>query len=128
MSALRMSFDDLAVQREVLREEALIAAVPLGHPRLNRVSLLKLDDLASEALIVYPKMPRPSYADQVLSPCRDRKIYPVAVHEVSGLQTALGLVASGIGVCLVPECVQQLRRGDVIYRALEDQGSYPLSS
>ena len=39
-----------------------------------------------------------------------------------GLQTALGLVAAGIGVCLVPECVQQLRRGDVIYRASEDEG------
>lgn len=117
----RLYLDDPAVRREVLREEVLVAAVPLGHPLLNRIGPLKLDELVSGPLIVYPKTPRPSYADQVLSLFQDRGMRLASLHEVSGLQTALGLVAAGIGVCLVPECVQQLRRGDVIYRALEDE-------
>ena len=95
--------------------------MPLGHPLLNRIGPLKLDELVSGPLIVYPKTPRPSYADQVLSLFQDRGMRLASLHEVSGLQTALGLVAAGIGVCLVPECVQQLRRGDVIYRALDDE-------
>ena len=81
----RLYLDDPAVRREVLREEALVAAVPLGHPLLNRIGLLKLDELAPEPLIVYPKTPRPSYADQVLSLFRDRGMRLPSLHEVSGL-------------------------------------------
>src|ERR1700722_1457294 len=33
----------------------------------SRDGPLRLDDLAAEPLVVYPKSPRPSYADQVLS-------------------------------------------------------------
>lgn len=46
---------------------------------------------------------------------------PYDVHEVSGLQTALGLVAAGEGVCIVPEAVQRLRRDDVMYRRLDEE-------
>jgi DNA-binding transcriptional LysR family regulator len=76
--------------------------------------------LARETLIVYPKAPRPSYADQVLSIFRDRGLKPEAVHEVRELQTALGLVAAETGVCLVPVSVTRLRRDNVEYREVDD--------
>jgi len=79
-----------------------------------------LADLARETLIIYPKAPRPSYADQVLSIFRDRGLKPAAVHEVRELQTALGLVAAETGVCLVPVSVTRLRRDNVEYRELDD--------
>lgn len=34
------------------------------------------------------------------------------------MQTALGLVASGMGVCVVPASAQRLRRDEVVYRPL----------
>ena len=80
-----------------------------------------MDELSAQPLIVYPRSPRPSYADHVLSLFHELATKPESIIEVSGLQTALGLVAAGIGLCLVPESVQQLRRGDVIYRELEDE-------
>ena len=63
----RLHIDDPAVKREVLREEALVVAIPIGHPLLDRASLLRMEDLVEERLIIYPREPRPSYADQVLS-------------------------------------------------------------
>ena len=69
-------------------------------------------------LIVYPKAPRPSYADQVLSLLREAGLKPPAVHEVRELQTALGLVAAEAGVCLVPASVERLRRDNVAYRPM----------
>jgi DNA-binding transcriptional LysR family regulator len=113
--------EDPAIKREILREEPLMVALPLGHPLLDRLMPLRLDDLAQEPLILYPKEPRPSYADQVLAIYQGRSLEPGAVHEVSGLQTALGLVAAGVGLCLVPACVQQLRRDDVLYRGLDEK-------
>lgn len=119
----RLHFEDAKIQREVLREEALIAAVPIGHPLLNKIGSLRLAELAAEPLIIYPNSPRPSYADQVLDLFRKKDITLGILHEVSGLQTALGLVAAGIAVCLVPECVQQHRREDVIYRPIDDESA-----
>jgi DNA-binding transcriptional LysR family regulator len=117
----RIPFDDPAVERQLLRNEKLIAALPSGHPLLARAGPLRLDDIAGEALVIYPKAPRPSYADQVLALYRERGLTPPAVHEVRELQTALGLVAAETGICLVPASVERLRRENVVYRPLDEE-------
>jgi DNA-binding transcriptional LysR family regulator len=94
--------------------------LPSGHSLLARARQLRLDDLAAEPLVVYPKAPRPSYADQVLILFRERGLKPPAVYEVRELQTALGLVAAEVGVCLVPASVERLRRDNVVYRPLDE--------
>jgi DNA-binding transcriptional LysR family regulator len=113
--------EDPAIRREILREEPLVVALPMGHPLLDRLVTLRLEDLAQEPLILYPREPRPSYADQVLGIYQGRGVEPGSLHEVSGLQTALGLVAAGLGLCLVPACVEHLRRDDVLYRRLDEK-------
>lgn len=111
----------------LLRNEKLSAALPSGHSLLARAGPLRLDDLAAEPLVVYPKSPRPSYADQVLALFRDGGLKPPAVYEVRELQTALGLVAAEVGVCLVPVSVEGLRRDNVAYRPLdEEKASSPI--
>jgi DNA-binding transcriptional LysR family regulator len=122
----RLRFDESQLAREVLVEETLIAALPAGHA-LAESGTLTLDALAKETLIIYPSTPRPSYADQQLSAFRDHAVEPAAVHEVRELQTALGLVAAQVGVCLVPESVRGLRARGVTYRSLDDaQVSSPI--
>ena len=115
----RIRFDDPAVRRDVLREERLVAALPLGHALLHREGSLSLAQLADEPLIVYPRQPRPSYADQVISLCHDHGFEPRVVHEARELQTAIGLVAAEVGIAIVPTSVQRLRRDDVVYRELD---------
>lgn len=122
----RVRFDDPALRREVLREERLIVAVPLGHRLLAGERPIALRDLADEPLIIYPREPRPSYADQVLSLFRDRGLEPGAIQEVRELQTAIGLVASYAGVCIVPASVRRLERGDVVYRELAEYATSPI--
>lgn len=116
----RLRFEDEALTRIVIREERLVMAVPNGHP-LTRISgPLKLEQTVSEPLILYPRAPRPSYADQVLSFYHDLGLNPNVDFEVRELQTALGLVASGAGVSLVPSSVRRLGRDDVVYLELND--------
>lgn len=116
----RIAFTDPAIERILLRNEKLSAALPLTHRAASRLGSLTLDELAGDTLIVYPKSPRPSYADQVLALYRARGVKPASVHEVRELQTALGLVAADIGVCLVPSSVERLRRDNVVYRSLDE--------
>ncbi len=117
----RVRFDDPAITRTILREEPLVVAAPADHPLATRGTPVSLGELAAEPLIIYPRSPRPSYADQVLSVFRDHGLKPRIAHEVRELQTAIGLVASQAGVCLVPASVQRLRRDDVAYLPLVEQ-------
>jgi len=121
----RLRLDDPDLRREVLLEERIIAAVPLDHPLAVRRPRgaeaspgFTLEDFSRETLIVYPSHPRPSYADQQLAALRDCGVEPGAVHEVRELQTALGLVAAGVGITLVPESVNVLKVRGVAYRKL----------
>jgi LysR family transcriptional regulator, benzoate and cis,cis-muconate-responsive activator of ben and cat genes len=81
---------------------------------------LQLEDLAGELLVVYPRAPRPSNADQVLSLFSERHVQLDAISVVRELQTALGLVAAEAGVCLVPVSVESLQRENVVYRPLDE--------
>jgi DNA-binding transcriptional LysR family regulator len=119
----RIPFDDAAIERTLLRNEKLSAALPRTHALAARTGRLRLDELAGDPLVVYPKAPRPSYADQVLALFRERGLKPPVVHEVRELQTALGLVAAEAGVCLVPASVERLRRDNIVYRPLGEEGA-----
>ena len=119
----RIPFDDAAIERTLLRNEKLSAALPRTHALAARAGRLRLDELAGDPLVVYPKAPRPSYADQVLALYRERGLKPPVVHEVRELQTALGLVAAEAGVCLVPASVERLRRDNIVCRPLGEQGA-----
>lgn len=117
----RIRQEDANIRRVVLREEQLIAALPIGHPLSIAKSALALCDLMNETLIIFPNAPRPSYADQVLSSLRDRALTPRRIYEVRELQIALGLVAAGEGISIVPSSVYGLKRDDVSYKELDDR-------
>ena len=116
----RIRLEDSNIRRVVLREEKMIVAFPLGHPLALAKPVSALRDLINETLIIYPKTPRPSYADQVLAAFKDRGLTPSKIYEVREIQIALGLVAAGEGISIVPSSVYGLKRDDVTYKELDD--------
>jgi LysR family transcriptional regulator, benzoate and cis,cis-muconate-responsive activator of ben and cat genes len=116
----RIRHEDANIRRVILREEKMIVALPVGHPLSLVKPVLALRDLINETLIIFPKAPRPSYADQVLSAFQDRGLAPRKTYEVRELQIALGLVAAGEGISVVPSSVYGLKRDDVSYKELDD--------
>lgn len=114
----RVRSNDRSVARIVLREERLILAVPPGHELAGASTAVPLEVIGQYPLVVYPKEPRPSFADQVLNLLHDRGITPLQVHEVRELQAALGLVAAEVGLCLIPAAATF--RNDLIYRPIDD--------
>ncbi|WP_206242835.1 LysR family transcriptional regulator [Novosphingobium terrae] len=122
----RIRFEDPAVSRIILRDEKLIAAFPVDHPLAQGEGPISLRDLADQPQIVYPRAPRPSYADQVISLFRDHAIEPRIVHEVRELQIAIGLVAAEEGIAIVPESVRRARSHDVAFRDLQEAATSPI--
>lgn len=114
----RLKLGDPNVVSTVLREERLVAALPQGTALAQDTAPLPLTALAGQKLIVYPKEPRPSYADQVINLLQDEDVRPADVLEVREIQTALGLVAAESGICIIPSSARQMR-SDVNYRLID---------
>jgi DNA-binding transcriptional LysR family regulator len=122
----RIRLDDPSVRRIILRNEKLIAAFPVDHPLAQLDGPVSLRELAGEPQILYPRNPRPSYADQVISLFRDHAVEPRIVHEARELQIAIGLVAAEEGMAIVPESVRRARSHDVAYRELTEPATSPI--
>jgi DNA-binding transcriptional LysR family regulator len=114
------------VRRIILRHEKLIAAFPIGHPLAKGERPISLIDLKDEPQIIYPRAPRPSYADQFISLFRDHAIEPKIVHEARELQIAIGLVAAEEGMAIVPDSVRRARSHDVAFRDLAEEAISPI--
>jgi DNA-binding transcriptional LysR family regulator len=116
----RIRANDTNLERLVVREERLVVALPPDSPLAAETGPIWLNALQGTRLIVYPKDPRPSFADHVLSLLQDGGIHPGEIHEVRELQSALGLVAAGDGICVVPASAR-LIRSDLRYRFIDDE-------
>jgi LysR family transcriptional regulator, benzoate and cis,cis-muconate-responsive activator of ben and cat genes len=116
----RVRHSDPSVTGIVLREERLAVAVPIGSPLARLCTPLPIEQLNGQKLIVYPKEPRPSFADQVLSTLNGHGVQLGEVLEVREIQTAVGLVAAEFGVCVIPSSARQMRQ-DVHYRLLDSE-------
>ncbi|MED5611750.1 LysR family transcriptional regulator [Pseudomonas sp. JH-2] len=114
----RMRFDDPAIHQQVLREDPLVAVLPTRHPLLG--APVSLRRLSREPFVLYPANPRPSYADHVLALFANHGLGIRVAQWANELQTAIGLVAAGLGVALVPASVQQQHRPDIGYASLEE--------
>ncbi|HEX4856116.1 MAG TPA: LysR substrate-binding domain-containing protein, partial [Limnobacter sp.] len=116
----RIRKEDAKVKRTVLRNEELVAALPMGHRLAHSTGAVKLADLLQDILVVFPKNPRPSFADQVLDAFKDRGMTVFRVQEARDLQVALLLVAAGVGVSIVPKSVTGMKRSDIVYKPLDE--------
>lgn len=116
----RLTFNDAAIVQQVVMAETLVAAMPVTAP--PPAQPFDAAALARQPLILYPARPRPSYADHVLLLFRAQGLQPRVVQEANELQTALGLVAAGLGITLVPASVQRLHRDDVRYVPIDAPG------
>jgi len=104
---------------EVLVEEPLVVAVPTQW-RLAANDSIAMEALRDEPFILYPTKPDPTFANFVRAACRDAGFEPRVLQEANELQTAASLVASGIGISLMPASVKMLPRVGVKYVALDE--------
>ncbi len=114
----RLLFDAPSITQQMVHEDPLVAALPAGHALLG--APVSLQQLAAEPFILYPGSPRPSYADHVLGVFALRGLSIHLAQMANELQTAIGLVAAGMGITLVPASVQRLHRDDIGYTPLLD--------
>jgi DNA-binding transcriptional LysR family regulator len=100
-----------------IAREPLYVALPSSH-RLAQLAAVPLSALSEEAFVLYPDHPRPSWTEYIIGLCQQAGFRPVVVQRTVEIQTTLSLVAAGIGVSIVPKCIGNLQRKDVVFRRL----------
>ncbi|MEQ8691422.1 MAG: LysR family transcriptional regulator [Pseudomonadales bacterium] len=109
---------DDAVAQRVVAEEKLLVALPEGHAMQGRRSISP-SALSHETLILFPKVGRPSFADEVLRVLTQRKFELQQALETADLSSAMALTAAGMGVCPVPDSVSKLNWPNIRFVRLQ---------
>ena len=108
--------DERLEVKELFAEELLLA-LPPGHP-LTRKRAVAVADLEGERLIVMKE--GHCLGDQVLGFCDRRDVKPKISFRSAQLETIQALVASGLGISLIPAMAARSQREDLPeYRSLQ---------
>jgi DNA-binding transcriptional LysR family regulator len=103
---------------EPILQERFILAVATTHP-LAKHATASLKDLRTEKIILPPVEIFPFY-QKIITRCQDAGFEPSILKNVTatGAVTLLSLVASNIGVAVLPNHVESLQRRGVVYLPL----------
>ena len=101
--------------------EPMMVVVPNGH-RLAASKSVRLEDLRDEPFVLYPRATREGLPEMVVSACEARGFRPKVVQQTPQISTTINLVASGLGISIVPASMRSSRRDAVRYLPLADSG------
>lgn len=114
----RAVIQDERIDSQIVRQEPLALAMARNHD-LAELPSVQVTDLREETVILFPKTPAPGFGDQVVHLLERHGVTPRRFHNADSLQTALGLVAAQMGVCVIPSAVQKARAADVLYAPID---------
>lgn len=109
---------DLAVET-VLRERMLVA-LHESSPLCTKRSV-SIRDLADQPMILYPNLPMPGLAQEVMAAFHGEGVRLEVAQHVEDVLTSVALVASGFGACITTESAASLRLPGVVYRPLRSK-------
>lgn len=109
------------VRFDLISSEPLVVALPQGH-RLASRKLLRLKDLAEERFVLYPRPTGVGLSDKILLACEMAGFEPKIAQRAPQLSSTINLVASSLGIAVVPACMKTSRADNVSYVPLRSPG------
>lgn len=109
-----------AVRVTALVDEPMIVALPSRHAlaKARSARMLTLKALARETFIGYPRSAGAGLYDSVIAACMASGFSPRIGYDAPQIVSTLSLVAAGLGISIVPQSMQRVRLGGVVYRSL----------
>lgn len=129
----RLKTLDHEIERIILKEERLFVAFYKEHPLLQQQSLqgqldqdqplphLLFEDIVNEPLILFPDTAQPNFLSNILEIFSTKMMTPTNLFEPSrDVQSALGLVMSGLGISIVSEGLVNIYSKELIFVPLSE--------
>ena len=114
---------------ELLKEDMVIA-VPVNHPLTQLPNeTIRLKDLCHENFIFYQQVNGSGIKESLIEECAKVGFEPRSAQIVYRIIGALHLVASGLGIAIVPKSMQAIQPGSIVYKTFEPSSviTVPLS-
>ncbi|MEH3118854.1 MAG: LysR family transcriptional regulator [Methylorubrum populi] len=99
--------------------EPMLVALPAAHPLADRPRV-RLDALRDDRIVLYPRRRGPNLHDTVTGACRDAGFEPRLGQEAQQFPSIANLVASGLGISIVPASLAQMHVEGVRFRPIEE--------
>jgi DNA-binding transcriptional LysR family regulator len=104
---------------EICSEESLRLVLHENHP-LASLSEISIQSLIDEPFILFPRRFGSSFYDLIISCFQYYGVNLNVVQEAVQMQTIVNLVATGMGVSVVPSSVESLKRTGVVYKKIQE--------
>lgn len=116
---VRLPLQAAGIRIEPVLEEPLIVALPAGH-ELERLEKVPLEAIVDQPFIFFTPQLIPGFHAQIVELFGRVGVFPDVVQHAVHLQTIVGLVASGIGVAILPGSAEKVWREGAVYRPLDE--------
>ncbi|MFW1857154.1 LysR family transcriptional regulator [Acinetobacter defluvii] len=125
----RLRISDPAIKRILMRKEKLLLAVHKNHFLAQYIEKgVYLSEITNELIFSYPASQKPNFSTLIQSIFTELGLVPKNMQEVREIHMALGLVASGEGICLIPESASEIGMRNLVYIPILDLEAYsPIS-
>ncbi|URZ18418.1 LysR family transcriptional regulator [Clostridium felsineum] len=104
---------------EIIYTDPASIALPKSHP-LTKNKAIKLSELQKESFLVYSRKTRAKSHDDLISVCYLAGFTPNIIQEAETDMALLGLVATGLGVALVPGSFNDILSYLIEYRIIKE--------
>jgi len=114
---------------ELLKEDMVIA-IPMNHPLSKTPNgVLSLKDLRDENFIFYQQVNGSGIKESLINECAKEGFEPKSAQVVYRIMGALHIVASGLGIAIVPKSMQAIQPESVVYKTFHPKSvlTVPLS-
>jgi DNA-binding transcriptional LysR family regulator len=101
---LRLPVNAAGLNIELILEDPFVVVLPESHP-LATQQAIAVDSLQNEPMLFLERSAAPGYSDALLGALSTAGLVPNIVQEFAELSTMVGLVASHLGLAIVPSSV-----------------------
>ncbi|MBB3351971.1 DNA-binding transcriptional LysR family regulator [Rhizobium sp. BK049] len=111
------SGDPAQARSQLLAEEPMVIALPSGHAK-SKAQALRLDELAEESFVLFPREAGAGFFDDILAACRQAGFEPVLGQPAPQITAIPSLIAVGLGISIVPAEMTKINVPGVRYIAI----------
>ncbi|KRE06082.1 LysR substrate-binding domain-containing protein [Priestia megaterium] len=116
---IRSNQNNKILTSEICCEESLSLVLPENHP-LASFPKVPIHLLANEPFIMFPRYLGAKFYDLIISYFWGYSISLNVVQEAIQMHTIVNLVATGMGISVVPSSVESVKRSGIVYRKIQE--------
>ena len=107
------------IEHRLLLSEEFVCCIAKNHPLASK-KIIDLNALKHENFVLFPRSVSPYYHDQITAICVNAGFSPYIAHEIRNWLTIVELVEAGLGVAIVPESMQALKKEHVRFIKIQN--------